>query len=409
MKISLGKKNEGSVLLATVLVIVVVGVVLASYLKMISNETYTVSRSQCWNQCVPVMEAGVEEALAQLHYCNDTLNLGGNGWIVNSNGYYQKTRSVGTDGSYCIATIQPVMPPVIYCTGYVPVPGSSTFISRQVRVTTMNQGVAYGGLTAKGTIKITASGFVDSFDSSKAPYDPNNPGTNVIALTDATNAGAITMGGSATNYGIAVTGPGGTVVLGGKGTVMGGVANDANVEIDDIPQPNTQGWSTAMSSGKIGGTGTNYNSILYTGKYAVNSWNINAPVAVNGNAVLYVASSMSIQGSSAYVYLTPGSSLTVYLGGDASFTSGGFINASGFAGNLYLYGLPGCSNIKFSGQETFIGQIDAPDANVSFTGGATAYGSVIADNINIGGGSAVHYDMKLGGYQTLVMNSWNEL
>src|ERR1700758_3650251 len=105
MKINLNQKPEGVVLIAALFIIVAAGIVLASYLTLMQTETKTVARSQVWNQCVPVMEAGVEEAFAQIHFCNNTTNLSSNSWTLGTNGYYQKTRVVGTDGSYCKISI----------------------------------------------------------------------------------------------------------------------------------------------------------------------------------------------------------------------------------------------------------------------------------------------------------------
>src|SRR6185503_2211550 len=111
-----------------------------------------VMRSLAWNGTVPVLEAGVEEALTQIHYTGIT-NLSANGWTYTIGGVYRKERPLGGGRSYTVV-IQPVDPPVIESIGYVPVPltpssrlgmilgglitpsQSSDYVNRQVRVNT---------------------------------------------------------------------------------------------------------------------------------------------------------------------------------------------------------------------------------------------------------------------------------
>src|SRR5579885_1950780 len=97
MNIQLSKSNRGSVLLISLVTATIILTSLAAYLIMISNERQSVTRSQAWNSCVPVMEAGVEEAMTQIHQCGYS-NLSTNSWTLGSDGMYHKTRQVGTNG-----------------------------------------------------------------------------------------------------------------------------------------------------------------------------------------------------------------------------------------------------------------------------------------------------------------------
>src|SRR5262249_51221124 len=147
--------------------------------------------SLTWNTCVPVLEAGVEEAMTQIHY-NGITNLLSNGWILGIDGLFHKRRNVGADGSYYEVAIQPLDPPVIFSSGYSAAPantgrpmgGSSAFgmilgsftpptpamVNRRVRVMTQKQTTGAGGLIAKGTIQFDGNAYLDSFDSSDANY-----------------------------------------------------------------------------------------------------------------------------------------------------------------------------------------------------------------------------------------------
>ena len=124
MKIRLDPQShrQGSALLVILLTCVIIGFTLASYLVLVSSQNRSVMRSMAWNSAIPVLEAGVEEALTQLRY-RDVHQLHSNGWIP-VNGRYAK--EIRIDDSYCHVAIDVSLPtPVIYSTAYVPAPLSS--------------------------------------------------------------------------------------------------------------------------------------------------------------------------------------------------------------------------------------------------------------------------------------------
>src|SRR5437763_7727882 len=63
-------KNQGSVLLVTLCTAWVIGIALVSYLTLVANQNRTTYHSQSWSGCIPVLEAGIEEALTQLNVNN---------------------------------------------------------------------------------------------------------------------------------------------------------------------------------------------------------------------------------------------------------------------------------------------------------------------------------------------------
>ena len=104
-------KNQGSVLLVTLCTAWVIGIALVSYLTLVANQNRTTYHSQSWSGCIPVLEAGIEEALTQLNYNNGegVTNAASHGWTLMTNGCYYKSQSVGpdTDGTYYEVTINP--------------------------------------------------------------------------------------------------------------------------------------------------------------------------------------------------------------------------------------------------------------------------------------------------------------
>src|SRR5437667_10020299 len=123
----------------------VIGISLVSYLTLVANQNRSSFHSLTWNTCVPVMEAGIEEALTQIHYYGFT-NLLFNGWTIGIDLRYHKKRSVGADGSYYEVTIQPVDPPAIVTSGYAAEPA--------------NTGNLIGGSSANGMIMDTVLGAI---------------------------------------------------------------------------------------------------------------------------------------------------------------------------------------------------------------------------------------------------------
>src|SRR5438552_14339506 len=115
---------QGSVLLVTLLTAWVIGISLVSYLTLVANQNRSTFHSLTWNTCVPVMEAGLEEALTQLHF-NGIPNLSSNRWTLGLDGLYHKRSFIGADGSYYEVTIQPVDPSVIVSTGYAAAPANT--------------------------------------------------------------------------------------------------------------------------------------------------------------------------------------------------------------------------------------------------------------------------------------------
>jgi len=63
MKITTHTRLQGSALLLALLTAFVICIALTTYLYLVSNQNRSVMRSLAWNSSIPVVEAGVEEAL----------------------------------------------------------------------------------------------------------------------------------------------------------------------------------------------------------------------------------------------------------------------------------------------------------------------------------------------------------
>jgi Tfp pilus assembly protein PilX len=274
--------RAGSTLIMVLLGSVVVGMALAGYLTIVLNQNRSVMRSMQWNIAIPLAEAGVEEAIAQLNNLGTT-NF--SGWSSVSN-TWQRQRSLG-DGYYIVSIdTNTIASPVIVSTGHAPAPlisGSTTnYLTRTIRVTTKANGLFARGLVARGNLTWTGNIYTDSFDS----LDPNhsNAGRYDFATRKdngsvGSNNGLVLMGGGYV-LGGASSGPSGYATNGTVGDVgwvtnsanagniqPGHYNNDMNLFFPDVTAPFTGGYFTPGSA-----TVVTTNLILTTNN--VSSWSV---------------------------------------------------------------------------------------------------------------------------------------
>src|SRR5439155_9018606 len=159
VRISPAKAHCGSVLVMTMVTCGVIGIALASTLGWISSRNTIAMRSLAWNNAMPVLEGGIDEALTQLHDYSETLTS--NGWSavqINSNTVYQKRRDFTNDGSFCIVTISnAVNSAIIYSQGFVPAPYQDGYLSRVVRVIATNNPFFFAVIVTKEWINMSGN------------------------------------------------------------------------------------------------------------------------------------------------------------------------------------------------------------------------------------------------------------
>lgn len=265
-------RRRGSVLMGTLLIAVVIGVTLASFLDLTGSQHRATMRSQVWNSCIPIAEAGLEEALTHV-YLNST-NLGSQGWSTStagltlSNGIsltgtvYYRVRSL--NGGNYIAAVQGGTTPTLTVQGNLPKPLSSTdMLSRTIQVRTVGGALFSRGLVAKGNIDWNGQIVSDSFDSQDSTkstggrYDPAKRDDNGSV---GSVEGNVRLGSQGIIYGMVATGPTGAAVT-GPSAAVGSVAfissgrtgiqtgfyqNDLNVSFPDASVPFT---STTIPAG----------------------------------------------------------------------------------------------------------------------------------------------------------------
>src|SRR6187549_3411783 len=90
---------QGHVLLSVLVVTGVLAFVAVAYLRMTFSQNSFTVRSQVWNNCLPIVEAGIEDALGQLSTFTN-YNFEASGWTGTSK-LFSKTAEMG-EGYYSV-------------------------------------------------------------------------------------------------------------------------------------------------------------------------------------------------------------------------------------------------------------------------------------------------------------------
>lgn len=406
--------------MTTLAIVTLLGLALTTYLKLVSGQNQMVTRSQVWNSCMPILEAGIEEALTHCQY-NYVTNMVSNGWTV-FNSTYVKSNQVG-EGFYLTAISQST-PYEIVSRGYLPMPGSDSYVTRTVRVQTAPQGIFTGAMIMRNTINLNGNDVrSDSYDSE----DPNKSTGTAYDASKAQDKGDIgCVGGlidsvrigNADVWGRVLTGPNGTVSvgpnggagskawhLGGNGGIQPGWwLNDMNMNFPTVQAPFVA--AAPPASGTV--DGENYSYVLGNGDYQLSS--LAGRVAITGNAVLYVTGDVKF-GSTDLLYIAPGAKLQLYVAGTET-TISTIVNKNAKPDSFMYYGMPGNNSITINGNAEMTAAIYAPDARITMTGGVNFFGSLIGRDAVLNGHSAFHYDEALGRMtptRAITITSWNEI
>jgi len=421
MKFLLKKREQASVLVLTLVTCLVITTVLASYLALISSRYKLSVRSMGWNATMPILEAGIEEALTHLH--NNTNNPTRDGWTAGYLGgqpVHTKRSRDFADGSYFKVVLYnaTAVNPIIYSSGFVPAPLRQGYISRTVRVTTARPQLFPAAIAANLLIDLNGNSLVDSFNSCLGGYSTlTNRGTNGNIATNCRDRGAIDVGNCHV-YGTATTGPGGTVTIkktGGVGDIAwnakkspgiepGWDDDDMNVAFPTNAPPTGPFLTPPVFSGIVTLGNNSYQMASFHGTSSTTN-----SMLVTGQAILYITGDLSLE-SDAYIRIQPGASLTLYIGGDSDLAGQGVINDTGVAANFAYIGLPSSTSLSYSGGSAFIGTMNAPQVDFRLSGHSEAYGAVIVKSYRSSGNGGLHYDECLGdsGGQ-LTISSWLEL
>ncbi len=165
------------------------------------------------------------------------------------------------------------------------------------------------------------------------------------------------------------------------------------------PAPPTTNQSLSGSCGSPalpGCTNVSSNNVAVApGTYG--NLNVSAGTAIHLSAGTYNLNSLVLSGGSPLV--VDSGPVTINVAGSGSATAidlscGSVSNPSGIAANCqFLY--DGTGAVKLPGGSASYALVNAPNAVITFSGGAGWYGAVIGATVNDSGGTDVHYDRSL--------------
>jgi hypothetical protein len=452
MKIHIQKQpqEQGSALIVTLTLGVILLVTLASYVSLLSSQKSIVTRSQTWNAAMTMAEAGIEEGLAQVNSSTNIFNFSyatnsntstnmdfsNNSWGTGNGGYGPKTGTL-LGGSYnAFIKTNEATTPNIYSTGYATVPITGGSVHRIVKITTSTEALLNVGMGAIGNIDFNGNGVIsDSYNSQNPNHSTNgqykasmNESNGSIASED----GFIDLGNHTVD-GNEYLGPTASTST-NSGTVTGKIYTDYNVQFPDVTLPaGASGWTTAGASSRW----TNYQGVVSTtptynfttsGDYILNSDAYDVVIEPGVTVNLNVTSSTFNYGGSgndksisflggvgavgtARFYLSTPTSATI--SGNAAVPSGTITPE-----NLWFFGLPSLTSITYGGNSDFTGVVYAPEATLTLNGGGNGNntvnisGAVITKSITDNGNYNIHYDEALatvGPNRGYVATSWQEL
>jgi len=411
--------QSGSVLVISLILGVLLGTTLASYLYWVRTQNLLVAESQAWNSALAIAEAGVEEGMAQININAGTANALAYASSIATNSWdggpvYSRTNALG----YRV-TVSNDVPPTIYSSGTTTVPLVGKAITRTVMVKTATNslfGVAIAALSSvdnKGN-DIT----VDAYDSADTAHFTNGVYNSTYAFAGgdvALVAGIIGIGNSDI-HGRLFTGPSATYNLGPNGLVgdmpaiwplQSGIQspdwvfNDFNKEFVDVKLPDTSLWMAPIQNPNSSNT-----YYLTTGSYIYNgdlTLQNNNELYVAGVANLYVTGNINAKNGSK-ITIGPGGILKLYVGATTGSPVSVVFNtvnntAPNNANNLQIFGLPTMTSFTLTGNDTFMGALYAPEANFFLKGGGSGIldyqGAVVVSSITMNGQFRIHYDKNL--------------
>src|SRR4051812_26695993 len=239
---------------------------------------------------------------------------------------------------------------------------ANTTITRGVRME-YKQSFRSHVLIGLNSVTMSSSAYTDSYNSSKGAYNPATAGKNGNISSD----GNITLSNTAKVNGDARPGPLKTVTLNDTASVTGlklPMSTAITYPSVTLPAGIIDLGDVTMSSGVQNVAG---------GTYLIRNLNLSGTAQINwqGPVTLYIQNSYNVSGNVV-------------------------INAfQNKPANRMLYFLPTCTTATWTGSNTCVGDLYAPDTNFNVGGSVQKFGRIIAKSINNSSTGGMHADDAL--------------
>lgn len=432
------KSNRGSALIVALIMAAVLAISLTSYLKLSVSAGQLANRAFYLNAAQNILDIGVERTLWSLN--NEYLYPSPTHWstagFTARSGYaneYQATfpssttyynLSGGVKGQIKVwvgdyDTTNQIWHVVCKATVIL---GDGTALSKVAESYLQQRSFSDGGMIARNGISFNGNVRVDSwisrptagadipYSTSVARCEAQISSPALIALQNADVFGYASIGTPAvTSDGITV---GSTGRLRGSFTAPVGidasrVTCDFTSSFPDVNPASAGTWLAAIVGGETELTTGTYSvpSITFGGSGESISIGKTAPA----NVTLTVTGNLTMSGPSR-IYIYPGSTLKLYVGGDLKMTgASGIQNGTATVPNnpdcLTILGLRTAADVVSGGGAmadwTIRGTaylscvLFAPNANVDVDGTGDTYGSIVANDVDMVGSGNFHQDESL--------------
>ncbi len=441
------RNPRGSVLVVALLVAALIALALGSYLNLNLTSARLAHRSFQQHAAFNLAEAGAEEALwsfnqSALHSpeaWTDWTRDGGAAWRK-IEGFDFGSNAKGSVKVYVDNANPPAgTRPKIVSLSSVESPGQSA-VTKMIEITLARRSPFANGLTARESITFSgARATVDSWNSDPdndpttpaVPYAPpirNDRGTvaaktlvNTAALLNqATVWGFVSTGGDAPEVGSkGLIGPFGTP----EGTIHPGrVSTDFVANFPDIEAP--EGGTVLATFGDTLGTAgmaTQWRAshLHLKGKQTLTILG-DVTLVLTGGLVPSIEMddepsaprTLAIAGRGSLI-IPEGSSLVIYLQGDAMISGNGVANANASPASLRIYGVgENRQTLSIVGNGILGSVVNAPHATFTVKGNASLLGAVLAEHIEFKGNVDFHYDEALANFdidQPFGTREWRSL
>lgn len=444
--------ERGSLLIVAMMLTAIIGISLASYLRL-SRTSFTISNRALYsNAAMNLAENGLEEAMYSINRMVEDPTYSWDGWTVA--GANAKRKWTGTtfdqnataEVRVFVYDYAGVAGPRILARSLVTLgggAGAGAPLEKWIEVQLKKASKFANGLVAKDSIRFSGNNAsVDSWNS-----DPDNlPGTAAIPYSvgvrnDSGSIGSISVSvdavlvNNADIWGYAATGGappavGAQGLIGPFGTTAGTVnpshvSTDFSAGFESVAQPTggtvivAIGGATTLPA--VAGTAATYSlpSISLSGGPG-------NTLVIQGDVTLYVTnvagtSAISVSGNGG-IDILPGASLKIYTAGNVAIGGNGVMNGTTSAAtanqpiNFQIWGTStdtvSDQSIAIAGNGVLSGIIYAPNGDVRINGSGDVLGSVVAEDITLVGNATFHYDESLanfGGGNPFRVSRWNEL
>lgn len=450
------RSQRGSLLIVAMLLCAVIGISLASYLKLARTSALISNRALYNNGAMNLAETGLEESMYAINqmvannayawpgWTNDGTASNSSAWRKWT-GYTFDQNTTGTVRVY-VYNYTGIAAPKIIARSTITLGGAGGApIEKWIEVDLNKTSKFANGLVAKQTITFNGNNAtVDSWNS-----DPDsNPATAAVkysatTMRDNGSVGSISVAVGAVGvnnadiFGYAATG-GSAVSVGSQGKVgpfgtangviaPGHTSTNFSASFDPVSAPTASYIAissiTSTTTLPRGSDSPAADGIYYYSAGQVNFNNAALNITAGQKVVLQLTNSstgISIGGGSGAINIGTGGQLQVYTAGDIAIAGNGVANggttdaAANQPINFQIWGTKtsGTQNIQIAGNGVLSGIIYAPQGSVKINGNGSVAGSVVANDITVVGNALFHYDESLanfGGGNPYRVALWQEL